>query len=145
MKSQSIELVLRSPPCHAHVFVTLGLGAEGCIRKGQSYYNRPKSMKLLALSLALTLGAVTLFGQESGRVTAGEAPILLAQAGRPAVAEPLPQSDPAAADDTMRIKAPPALGAAEGGESAPVTAMNLWNLVKSGGWAMIPARLLVRS
>jgi biopolymer transport protein ExbB len=142
MKSQSIELVLRSPPCLAHVFVTLGLGAEGCIRKGQSYYNRPKSMKLLALSLALTLGAVTLFGQESGRVAAGEAPILLAQAGRPAVAEPLPQSDPAAAEDTMRIKAPPAPGAAEGGESAPVTAMNLWNLVKSGGWAMIPLGFL---
>jgi biopolymer transport protein ExbD/biopolymer transport protein ExbB/TolQ len=99
-------------------------------------------MKLLALSLALTLGAVTLFGQESARPTAGEAPVLLAQVRRPAAAEPAVETDPATADDTMRIKAPPSPSATGAAESAPATVVNLWNLVKSGGWAMIPLGFL---
>jgi biopolymer transport protein ExbB len=102
-------------------------------------------MKLFALSLALTLGAVTLFGQESGGIAGGGAPVVLAQVRKPAPVDQAPavEVEAAAADDTMTIKAQPktaAPGAAA--ESAPVTAMNLWNLVKSGGWAMIPLGFL---
>jgi hypothetical protein len=39
----------------------------------------------------------------------------------------------------MRIKAPAAPAPSPGGEPA---AVNLWNLVQSGGWAMIPLGVL---
>jgi biopolymer transport protein ExbB len=97
-------------------------------------------MKLLALFLALWAGAAPLYGQDSTASGSVQVMPLLAQATRGADAErdPLPQAAPA---DTMRI---PARGAAPAvaPEGDELSAISLWNLVKSGGWAMIPLGLM---
>ena len=98
-------------------------------------------MKILALSLALIASAATLFGQENAASLAGEKAPLFAQTRRPAVSE----SARTAAEpegDTMTIPAIPSPAASAPVESAPLNVVNVWNLLKSGGWAMIPLAFL---
>jgi biopolymer transport protein ExbB len=97
-------------------------------------------MKLASTLLALLLGATALHGLEPVRGPEG-APVLLAQAGTAAkrdtavtsindrgAAEPAPVQ--AAPDDTFAIKTGPPKKEEDSG-------VNLWELVKSGGWVMI--------
>ena len=98
-------------------------------------------MKILALSLALIASAATLFGQENAASLAGEKAPLFAQTRRPAVSEPA-RTAAEPEGDTMTIPAIPSPAAAAPEESAPLNVVNVWNLLKSGGWAMIPLAFL---
>jgi hypothetical protein len=93
-------------------------------------------MNSFALFLAVVLATTTVRGQQPASSAAGETPILLAQNSSSSTAEPTTP------DDTMTIKARPQGSAGAPEESAPMSAVNLWNLVKSGGWAMIPLGFL---
>lgn len=93
-------------------------------------------MNSFALFLAVVLATTTVRGQQPASSAAGETPILLAQNDSSSTAEPTTP------DDTMTIKARPQGSAGAPEESAPMSAVNLWNLVKSGGWAMIPLGFL---
>lgn len=101
-------------------------------------------MKLTSLLFAAALGSAAAFAQEMP--TKGEgAPVLLAQGGgrRDAVAAPertiaaTPVPAPAASDTTT-IPATTARRAPE----AATDGTNLWELLRSGGWAMIPLGFL---
>lgn len=90
-------------------------------------------MKLTAFFLSVMCAVLTVLGQGSafaqGTAAGGKAKI-----DPPAEAAAQPRPAAAAGEDMMRI---PSAGtpAAEGGEAGTT---NLWKLVRSGGWAMIP-------
>jgi biopolymer transport protein ExbB len=89
-------------------------------------------MKFNAPLLALILMVATVHGQDTAGLVANP-PVLLAQA-TPAT----PRDNAAAQDDTFTIKSAPKAAPA----AAEMTPMNLWELVKSGGWAMVPLGFL---
>ncbi len=108
-------------------------------------------MKLTPCLFALVLGAAAAFAQET--------PALLAQAGtsggrREAVtapervaATPLPREAvaPPASDESFSIPSGsgrPAAAAAAARRSPSDAAVNLWELLRSGGWAMLPLGFL---
>ena len=108
-------------------------------------------MKLAAPFVALALSAVSLLAQDAAEVAADEPSILFAQ-NRPESADaatpPLPSatrqppgSTGAESDDTLTIPAvpPPARATTDAGA---ISTVNLWNLVRSGGWAMVPLGIL---
>jgi biopolymer transport protein ExbB len=108
-------------------------------------------MKLTPFLFALGLGAAVLVQDASAQSGVDAAPVLLAQAGTtggrreavatpsPVNAAPLPARDTAAqpvATDTTTIPASTA-------RRAPADeGTNLWELLRSGGWAMIPLGFL---
>lgn len=96
-----------------------------------SYYVRPYFMKRTAIFLALMLGATAVFGQTSAPGSKKDQAITtVGDVG--AVATPVIQSTPA---DATRIKAP---APQPSGLAENVDVVNLWKLLRSGGWAMIP-------
>ncbi len=112
------------------------------------YPFRSHRMKFSAPFLALILMASTVSGQDYASIPANP-PLLLAQAtpGSPrdnsgtGLNDRGARADAASQDDTFTIKSTPRAGAGAGEESE-MTPMNLWELVKSGGWAMIPLGFL---
>ena len=99
-------------------------------------------MKRTAIFLALLLGATATYGQAPAP-TAKKEPPVTAINDKGAVAAPAPAAPapgPAAIEstppDSTRIKAP---AASPGGlADAEIGTVNLWKLIQSGGWAMIP-------
>lgn len=90
-------------------------------------------MKLTALLVAALLAGSTAFAQEpsTARPAAGKR--------EPTIAQPVARSaEPPVSEDLMRIPSP-AASPREGSEAGTV---NLWKLVQSGGWAMIPLAVL---
>ena len=88
-------------------------------------------MKFHVIFLAVMCAAATAFGQDSG-AKAG-------RVGTPAVERTAPAGEVSqTADDTMRIPSSGVPASGSSGESGT----NLWKLVKSGGWAMIPLGFL---
>ena len=115
--------------------------------------------------MAVALGSATLCGQESATSLEGDALAsairdspLLAQTRRDNTAPDLPRATPrpraeappaapaasdASADDTMAIRSPAATATSgEDSFSGQLTTVNMWKLVQSGGWAMIPLGVL---
>jgi biopolymer transport protein ExbB len=91
------------------------------------YYVRPYFMKRTAILLALALGATALFGQ--GPVPdAKKDQAVTTLNDKGAVVSPVIQSTP-----TIKAPAPQPSGLADN-----IDAVNLWKLIQSGGWAMIP-------
>lgn len=108
-------------------------------------------MKLIASFLGVVLGSATLFGQDAEVSRFGVELPLLAQAGEDAATPEGSPRLPSRNDQEtiMPPEAAPAGGAAAGaatGGSDPLggglDTVNLWKLVKSGGWAMIPLAFL---
>ncbi len=99
-------------------------------------------MKPTAFFLAAFCAALTAFGQDSAIVRTGDEPAKVKkEQAVTAVERPGQPAKPAptgAGDDMMRIPSP-AASAPAGDEAATV---NLWKLVQSGGWAMIPLAVL---
>lgn len=97
-------------------------------------------MKFTAPLLALILMAVTAPGQDAASLLANP-PVLLAQTAPASRNTPNTTAQPAAEQgDTFTITSQPkAPKIAQGDEMTP---MNLWELVKSGGWAMVPLGFL---
>ncbi len=103
-------------------------------------------MKLASFLSALLLGVAILLGSDLG-VWAADSPVLLAQAGTPAkrdnaitsindrgAADPQPPQPQTSDSFAIHPSAP--------GQKSTDAAINLWELVKSGGWAMIPLGFL---
>jgi biopolymer transport protein ExbB len=101
----------------------------------RGYYVRRYFMKRTVFFLALALGATAVFGQ--GSVTDSkkdQAVTTLNDTG--AVTSPVIQSVPA---DSTRIKAP---APQPSGLAENADVINLWKLIQSGGWAMIPLGIM---
>src|SRR5947199_6201653 len=92
-------------------------------------------MKRTAIFLALTLGALAAFGQGPAPDSKKDQAVTTLN-DKGAVASPVIQSTPA---DTSRIKAPLTLPS---GLDDSEKMVNLWKLVQSGGWAMIPLGIM---
>ena len=108
-------------------------GREGCILLTHGYYSPPNFMKPTAFFLSVMCAVLTVLGQRSAIAQTGSDP---AKGKVPPPAETVaqPRTAPAPAEDTMRI---PSAGAPTP-EAADSSTMNLWKLVRSGGWAMVP-------
>jgi biopolymer transport protein ExbB len=96
-------------------------------------------MKLASFFLALMLSAATLFGQDTAGGTPNP-PVLLAQAAtatkRDDVINDKGAAEPAPPKDSFAIHSAPTA------QKSNDTVMNLWELVLSGGWAMVPLGFL---
>ncbi len=93
-------------------------------------------MRLVPFLLALVLGISTLAAQEAlPRLETSAAP-LLAQASPPLPGRRPATTAPAPADDTFSIPSAPAKSHAA--DPAGEGMVNMWEVVKSGGWAMYP-------
>src|SRR5260221_1754724 len=88
-------------------------------------------MKRTAIFLALTLGALAAFGQGPAPDSKKDQAVTTLN-DKGAVASPVIQSTPA---DVSRIKAPTTLPS---GRDDREKMVNLWKLIQSGCWAMIP-------
>ena len=112
-------------------------GREGCILWPRGYYSPPNFMKPTAFFLSVICAVLTVLGQGSAIAQTGSDP---AKGKVPLPAEVAAQARtaPAPAEDTIRI---PSAGTPvpETGDSGTT---NLWKLVQSGGWAMIPLAAL---
>ena len=106
---------------------------EGCILLARGYYSPPNFMKPTAFFLSVMCAVLTVLGQRSAIAQTGSDP---AKGKVPPPAETVApaRTAPAPAEDTLRI---PSAGAPVP-EAADSSTMNLWKLVRSGGWAMIP-------
>lgn len=91
-------------------------------------------MKLPVFLLATALAALPVLGQEPAPNRAKKEPAVTA-VERPGQAAP-------AGEDMLRIPSPARSTAAPATDSAEAVTVNLWKLVQSGGWAMIPLALL---
>ncbi len=89
-------------------------------------------MKPIALFLSVMCAVLTALGQGSAVAQTGDP--AKAKIPPPAEAAGQPRTASAAGDDLMRI---PSAGA-PAPEAGDAGTMNLWKLVRSGGWAMIP-------
>ena len=96
-------------------------------------------MNVIAPFLALALCASTVVGQDLTQ-SSFRPPILLAQAAAPSTAPGEAPAGESADADTFSIPSSPAGKARAATPEAPTT--NLWELVRSGGWAMIPLGFL---
>ena len=94
-------------------------------------------MKLTAFFLSVMCAVLTVLGQTSASAQTGSDPAK-GKVPPPAEVAAQPRTAPAPAEDTMRI---PSAGAPLP-ESAEANTTNLWKLVRSGGWAMIPLAAL---
>jgi len=107
-------------------------------------------MKLAAPFFVLALSAVSLFAQGAADVAANDPPVLLAQnrregaatgnQGSTSAAPQTPASD-STTEDTITIPGSPPVRPAAADPGA-ISTVNLWNLVRSGGWAMVPLGIL---
>src|SRR5688572_22467380 len=99
--------------------------------------HRLKSMKFFAVLVSGCLALAPVYGQERS----GSAPAQNRPAGTgPTAAQGAPKS-PASAEDTMVIPSSTARGMDEP-FNGQINTVNLWKLVQSGGWAMIPLAFL---
>ncbi|MEO7318435.1 MAG: MotA/TolQ/ExbB proton channel family protein [Chthoniobacteraceae bacterium] len=94
-------------------------------------------MKSAAFFLSVMCAILTVLGQGSALSQTGADPAR-AKVPPPAEAAVQPRTAPAAGDDLLRI---PSAGA-PAPESDDSRTTNLWKLVRSGGWAMIPLGVL---
>ena len=94
-------------------------------------------MKLTAFFLSAMCAVLTVLGQASAVAQAGGDPAK-AKTEPPAAPAVQPRTAPAAGEDMMRI---PSAGAPKP-ESDDAASTNLWKLVRSGGWAMVPLAAL---
>lgn len=118
-------------------------GSRGCIRITRSYYVAPNFMKIVASFLAVVLSVASLSAQDPGNPRkSGDTPAKRetvsnpagSSAGKPARESALTQP---VGEDMMAIKSPARRTPAAGPDKG-LDPVKLWNLVESGGWAMIP-------
>lgn len=130
------KLVHNQPPKH----VLSRRDAMVASERRDATIQRLKSMKLIAFLLAASLVAAPVFGQaqDNGKAVPSKNPA--PDNSRPA-GRPLMSPAGAPADGSIVIKS----SAARPGDApfnGQITSVNLWKLVQSGGWVMIPLGFL---
>lgn len=100
-------------------------------------------MKLTVLLLATALATLPLLGQEPAPSRAKKEPAVTA-VERPGQAAPAGSNGarPDAGEDMLRIPSPARNASAPAADSPEAVTVNLWKLVQSGGWAMVPLGVL---
>jgi biopolymer transport protein ExbB len=121
-------------------------GSRGCIRITRSYYVAPNFMKIVASFLAVVLSVASLSAQDPGNSRKNDD----SPAKRETVSNPGAPGSPVGkqpresvisrpvGEDMMAIKSPARRPPGAPDKGLGMDPVKLWNLVESGGWAMIP-------